>query len=262
MSNFFEQHTYRTESNLMEDLIEESIQVRGHEVLYIPRKYVSQDILMNEIISSEFKSYYPIHIYLEETGGWYQNDAMYSKFGLSFGGPSAKFVLSKRKFREIIPNEELKVNGTPGIGDLIYDPSIQLFFEIKDIMTDDPYKSSGKQFIFRLLAEPWKYNQEEFEKTMVISDEDGTNIISEFKKSFETAIQEIGSADSDLTIDDIQKSVDEDLFVDHINVDNTGEYEDNVDKEQSKDIHNNVTKVINKIETDKKIISKQDFGFN
>ena len=48
-----------SEKNLMQDLINESIQIYGVEVHYLPRKYITEKTVLREVIESVFDNAYP-----------------------------------------------------------------------------------------------------------------------------------------------------------------------------------------------------------
>ena len=78
---YFTQGT-RDEQYLIEDLILESITIYGQEFMYIPRELVAKDNILGEDRLSEFKSAFPIEMYLETVDGFAGQGAFIQKFGL------------------------------------------------------------------------------------------------------------------------------------------------------------------------------------
>jgi len=53
----------KTEQGLVQDLVNESIQIHGIDVFYIPRQYVTEKTIIKEVIESEFNNAYLFHFY-------------------------------------------------------------------------------------------------------------------------------------------------------------------------------------------------------
>ena len=65
MLNPFFQQGARTEQNLLQDLINEQLKMYGVEVHYLPRKYVTENSIIREVVQSTFDDAYPIEAYVE-----------------------------------------------------------------------------------------------------------------------------------------------------------------------------------------------------
>ena len=53
-----------TEQGLIQDLINEQLRMYGVEVYYIPRSYITQNTVIEELIESSFEDAYPIDFML------------------------------------------------------------------------------------------------------------------------------------------------------------------------------------------------------
>ena len=71
-----------SEKNLMQDLINESIQIYGVDVHYLPRKYITEKTVLREVIESAFDNAYPIEAYISSFEGYGDNPTILSKFGI------------------------------------------------------------------------------------------------------------------------------------------------------------------------------------
>ena len=69
-TNVFFSHAVKTEQNLVEDLIVESLRFYGHNVYYLPRKIVNEDLILGDAAESSFEDAYEIEMYLEGTDGF------------------------------------------------------------------------------------------------------------------------------------------------------------------------------------------------
>ena len=82
MLNPYFQQGARTEQNLLQDLINEQLKMYGVEVHYLPRKYVTENTVIREVIQSTFDDAYPIEAYVENVDGYGDNPTLLSKFGI------------------------------------------------------------------------------------------------------------------------------------------------------------------------------------
>ena len=57
----------RSEQNLFEDIVIESLKMYGQDVYYLPRTLVNEDRVFGDDVPSRFSSSYKIEMYLENT---------------------------------------------------------------------------------------------------------------------------------------------------------------------------------------------------
>ena len=93
-TNVFFDQAVKTEQNLMEDLVVESLRFYGHNVFYLPRNIVTEDQLLGEASVSSFVDANEVEMYLEGVEGFEGEGDLYSKFGVEVRD-SATFVLSR-----------------------------------------------------------------------------------------------------------------------------------------------------------------------
>jgi len=127
-SVFFSQ-AVRSEQNLYEDLVIESLKIFGQDVYYIPRTLVNRDNVLNEDPASKFDDAYLIEAYLENVDGFEGQGDLFSKFGLEIRD-EATFVISRRQWEKIIGifSSDL-VNPRPQEGDVIFLPMTNSFLK-------------------------------------------------------------------------------------------------------------------------------------
>jgi hypothetical protein len=122
--NNFPQHQITSEQLLVEDLVIEAMQIHGMDVYYLPRISRDEvDMLYGEDTIKEYRTAYPIEMYLENVTGMDGEGDFISKFGLEIRD-EVTLLMSRRRFKYTIPL------GRPREGDLIYIPLVQNFFEI------------------------------------------------------------------------------------------------------------------------------------
>ena len=66
--NVYFSQAVKSEQDLYEDLIVESLKIYGQDAYYIPRTLVSRDVILNEDPSSKFDDAYLIETYIENVG--------------------------------------------------------------------------------------------------------------------------------------------------------------------------------------------------
>ena len=79
MLNPYFQQGSRTEQNLVQDLINEQLKMYGVEVHYLPRKYVTENTVIREVIQSKFDDAYPIEAYVDNFDGYGDNTTIFVK---------------------------------------------------------------------------------------------------------------------------------------------------------------------------------------
>ncbi len=90
-----------TEKNLYSNLIKEAIQIFGHDVYYMDRALVAEDMVLGEDSLSQFKTQHPIEMYMEDAdGGFAGEKELMNQFGLQ-NLSEATFVVNKERFQEL-----------------------------------------------------------------------------------------------------------------------------------------------------------------
>ena len=161
-SVFFSQ-AVRSEQNLYEDLVIESLKIFGQDVYYIPRTLVNRDDVLNEDPASKFDDAYLIEAYLENVDGFEGQGDLFSKFGLEIRD-EATFVISRRQWEKIIGifSSDL-VNPRPQEGDVIFLPMTNSFFEISYVEDDSPFYQLSNLPVYRLNCSLFEYSDEDFD---------------------------------------------------------------------------------------------------
>lgn len=144
------------EQKLVEDIIVESIQVRGMDMYYIPRSAVEFDKLMHQEPTSAFKNHYVIEMYIDDVNDFGGEGGLLSKFGWDTV-ESATFFTTIRRFREVVGDIR------PEAGDLIYFPITRRLFEVKDVDTEDPFFQLSKKFVFKFSCSLYVHSYEDFD---------------------------------------------------------------------------------------------------
>ena len=159
--NVYFSQTVRSEQNLYEDLIIESLKIYGQEVMYLPRNMVSRDMVLDEAIESKFSDAYSIEMYLENVDGFEGDGSLMTKFGLEIRD-QATFVVAKKTWEKLIGlwNNGI-ISNRPAEGDLIYLPMSKGLFEIKFVDHQQPFYQLSKFPVYKLRCELFEYSNEE-----------------------------------------------------------------------------------------------------
>ena len=154
----------KTEQGLVQDLINESIQIHGIDVFYIPRQYVTQKTIIKEVIESQFNNAYPIEAYINSYDGYDGQGTVLSKFGIQ-ELDDLSLIISKERFEiyitPLIQNlDNVKLSTRPKEGDLIYFPLGDRLFEIKYVEHEKPFYQLRENYVYELRCELFRYGDE------------------------------------------------------------------------------------------------------
>ena len=162
-TNVYFNHAVKSEQDLHEDLVVESLRFYGHECFYLPRTIVDEDELFGEDTSSKFGDAYQVEMYIENTEGFEGEGDLLSKFGVEVRD-QATFVLSRRTWQRFISlDSNLATSTRPQEGDLIYFPLGNQIFEIRFVEHENPFYQLGKLNVFKLQCETFEYSHEEID---------------------------------------------------------------------------------------------------
>ncbi len=156
----------KSEQDLYEDLVTESIKVFGQDVVYLPRETVATDELLNEEWS-QYTQAYPIEMYLNDPEGFSGDGNLLGKFGLEIRD-AADFVVTKRRWDQAVGQnltfaQGNQLVGKPAEGDLIYMIMTGVLFEIKFVEPKLPFYQLADLPTFTMFTEKFEYNDQHFD---------------------------------------------------------------------------------------------------
>ena len=158
--NAYISQTVRSEQELYENIIIESIKIYGQDVQYLPRTLVNEDKVFGEDAVSRFDDAYTIEMYLENTDGFDGDQDLFSKFGVEIRDRATLHVARRRWDASVGVNVEYN---RPREGDLIYLPLSNQVFEIMRVIDDRPFYQMSNLPTFRLDIELFEYSDEDFD---------------------------------------------------------------------------------------------------
>lgn len=152
----------RSEQLLYEDLIIESLKIYGHECYYVPRKKFNQDEILKEDPLNTYEHYYPIEMYMENVQGFEGEGELLSKFGVELRD-TASFLVSRRRWKQLVGDYGQSILPRPTEGDIVYFPLTKSYFEIRKVISNQPFYQTGALFVYKLNCELMQYSLESFD---------------------------------------------------------------------------------------------------
>ena len=160
-NRYFKQKV-RSEQQLFEDLVIESLQMFGQDVYYLPREIVNKDKIFLDDVPSRFSDAYKVEMYIENTEGFEGEGDLFTKFGVELRD-QATFIVSRKRWVQLVGKRLEVANFRPREGDLIYLPMSESMFEIRRVETETPFYQLKDLPTFRLQCELFEYSGEDFD---------------------------------------------------------------------------------------------------
>ena len=163
-------HAVKSEQNLVEDLVVESLRMYGHNCYYLPRKVIDENLILGDVSESSFEDAYEVEMYLDGNEGFEGEGELYSKFGIETR-ESAEFIISRRTWERFVSLDANLATGLrPNEGDLIYFPLSDSLFEIKFVEHKNQFYQLGKLYTFKMSCDLFEYSGEKFDTELDILD--------------------------------------------------------------------------------------------
>lgn len=160
----------------------------GHDLYYLPRTRINDDLILGEDSYSEFNSQYFVEMYIKNVEGFAGQGDFLSKFNLEIRD-QITFTVARRTF-----NNEVGAYTTftrPREGDLVYFPLNNKIFEIKFVEHESIFYQLGALQTFDITCELFEYNNEIFNTGISLIDEkqrDLTFNLTDFAIKLETGL--------------------------------------------------------------------------
>jgi len=196
MKNVYFSGNVVSEQDLYEDLIIESMQIYGQDIVYIPRQEISLDEILNESYS-KFTDSYVVEMYIENVDGFEGEGDLLTKFGLEIRD-QATFIVAKRRWEKQVGAYLSPATGNsdsfrPMEGDLLYLPMSNSIFEIKFVEHEQPFYQLQNLPVYKLQAELFEYNDQQFDTDIPGIDKLETNYATSY-----TYIMAAGAGDYEI----------------------------------------------------------------
>jgi hypothetical protein len=163
----------KSEQDLYENIIIESLKIYGQDVYYIPRELVNRDRIFEDDSTSRFDNAYRIEMYIENTEGFDGENDLFTKFGVEIRD-AATFIVARRRFHSAVgfyENSETNPFYRPREGDLIFLTLSETFFEITKVDTEQPFYQVKDLPVFKMRCEMYEYNDDDFDTGVELIDQ-------------------------------------------------------------------------------------------
>ena len=152
------------EQNLVQDLINEQLKMYGVDIFYLPRKYLTTNSVIREVVQSKFDVAYPLEAYVDNYDEYSGGGNLLSKFGIQ-SQDEVRLIISRERFENYITpliqnQDDIKLSTRPKSGDLIWFPLDDRIYEIKDIEYAKPYYQLQDLYVYELYCELFRYEDE------------------------------------------------------------------------------------------------------
>ena len=149
---------------LQQSLVDEFVKMFGLDILYIPRKLISRDTILNEEVISQFDDAFLTYAYLENTEGFQGAGDILTKFGIR-STDEITLTISRQLYEDFLAIQmtgvdDILVGNRPSEGDLIFFPLTSNLFEIKFVEHEKPFYQFGKLYTYELKCELFEYSNE------------------------------------------------------------------------------------------------------
>ncbi len=204
MLNPYFQQGARSEQNLVQDLINEQLRMYGVEIYYLPRKYMTENTVIREVIESKFDDAYPLEAYIDNFDGYAENPVLLSKFGIEAQN-EVTLVISRERWetyiQPLMENESnVKLTNRPKEGDIVYFPLGDRLFEIKYVEHEKPFYQLQKTYVYTLRCELFRYEDEVIDTGVAEIDDELTGDNSDGTAGVDDSISTILGSTQTLTL--------------------------------------------------------------
>ena len=190
-NKYFNLYHQKTEQNLIQSLVEETVKIHGIDAVYIPRDEKKVDDIFREDVLSSFNDYYFIEVYVKNIDAFDGDQDIFKKFGLEINN-QITFSISRSSFNKIAGKEFIR----PREGDLVYLPMSTAtgLYEIKFVKEDSVFFNLGEFYIYELQCELFAASNEDVNTGIQEVDQQGSEqeILTTINLSGGTGSFEIG----------------------------------------------------------------------
>ena len=153
----------RSEQNLYENIIIESLKIYGQDVYYLPRTLVAEDRILGEDVPSQFNNGYKIEMYIENVEGFDGEGDLFTKFGVEIRD-EATFVVARKRWNTTVGKNDNQITGErPREGDIIYLPMSNKLFEVMHVEHEQPFYQLANLPTFKLRCQLFEYTGEDMD---------------------------------------------------------------------------------------------------
>jgi len=162
-TNLYFSQKVRSEQNLYEDIVIESLKMYGQDVYYLPRDLVNEDSILGDDPVSSFNSSYRVEMYVENIEGFDGEGDLFTRFGVEIRD-EATFVVSRRRWSDTVQRYDNEITvQRPAEGDLIYLPLSKSMFQISHVEHEQPFYQLSNLPVYKLRCQLFEYSGEDLD---------------------------------------------------------------------------------------------------
>ena len=215
---FFRNYDNIYEQNLIDDLVIESIQIYGIDLIYLMRTRQGEDNILNEDEMPLYEEYYEFEAYVKNVDGFEGEGDFLSKFGLQIRDQVTLTVAIRTFERFVTRNNQNMIR--PLEGDIIWLPLNQKMYEIKFVEHEQIFYQTGRLQTYDVRCELFEYSSERIDtgntEIDIIEDKYTLNTLGyEFTLEDSSGIVNLedgGSLLQEYTIETLDKSANNQYF--------------------------------------------------
>ena len=152
------------EQSLVQNLINEQLRMYGVDIFYLPRKYLTENTVIREVVQSRFDLALPLEAYVDNYDEYSGAGNLLTKFGIE-SKDEVRLIISRERFENYITpliedQANVKLSTRPKSGDLIWFPLDDRIYEIKDIEYAKPYYQLQDLYVYELYCELFRLEDE------------------------------------------------------------------------------------------------------
>jgi len=161
--NIYFSDKVKSEHDLYENIVIESLKIYGQDVYYIPRDLVNEDTIFGDDAESSFNSAYKVEMYIDNIERFDGEGDLFTRFGVEIRD-EATFVVARRRWSQTVARYDNEIDGTrPFEGDLVYLPLSKSLFQITHVEHEMPFYQIGNLNVYKLRAQLFEYTGEDMD---------------------------------------------------------------------------------------------------
>jgi hypothetical protein len=178
--NIYFSEKVKSEHELYENIVIESLKIYGSDVYYIPRDLVNENTIFGEDAESSFNSAYKVEMYIDNIEGFEGEGDLFSRFGVEIRD-EATFVVSRRRWTQTVARYDNDIESErPREGDLIYLPLSNSTFQITHVEHEMPFYQIANLNVFKLRCTLFEYTGEDLDTGIAAIDDIETDFTYQY----------------------------------------------------------------------------------
>lgn len=146
--------------SLYSRMIKDSMKINGFDVYYLPRTSVNISEVFGEDPLSKFDHAIKIEMHMDNVKGFDGDGSFLSRFGVEINDTCNFQVHKERWMEEISARGISALPNRPTEGDMLFFPLSSTLFEIKKVVSTNPFYQLGKLYVWNLECETVQYSSE------------------------------------------------------------------------------------------------------